>query len=260
MLRIVTLVKYTPDPTAEVGFTDDGTVDRAAVDGQLSELDEYAVEQALRLAESAGGAEVVHLTMGPADAAGALRKALAMGGDRGVHVLDDALHGSDVIATSRVLAAALGRLEPDAVLCGMASTDGGTGVTPALLAERLGIPQLTYARSVSLKDRTVQIERETDAAVETVEAELPAVVSVTDRSGEVRYPSFKGIMAAKKKPVETWSLADLEVPGEEAGLAAARSTTESITKRPPRQAGPKVVDEGEGGVALADFLAAQKFI
>ncbi|MEV4102701.1 electron transfer flavoprotein subunit beta/FixA family protein [Nonomuraea sp. NPDC049649] len=260
MLRVVTLVKYTPDPTGDVGFADDGTVDRAAVDGQLSELDEYAAEQALRLAEEAGDAEVTYLTMGPSDAVGALRKALAMGGDRGVHILDDALHGSDVIATSRVLAAALSKLDYDIVLCGMASTDAGTGVIPALLAERLGIPQLTYAQSLALKDRTVRIERETDVAVETVEAELPAVVSVTDRSGDARYPSFKGIMAAKKKPVETWSLADLEVPGDEVGLGAALSATVSATKRPPRQAGPKVVDEGEGGVALADFLAAQKFI
>jgi electron transfer flavoprotein beta subunit len=260
VLKIVTLVKYTPDLTGDVGFADDGTVDRAAVDGLLSELDEYAAEQALRLAESVGDAEVTYLTMGPAEAVGALRKALAMGGNRAVHVMDDALHGSDVVSTSLVLAAALRKLGYDLVLCGMASTDAGMGVMPALLAERLGTPQLTYARLLTLQGENLEIERETDVAVENVVAPLPAVVSVTDRSGEARYPSFKGIMAAKKKPVETWSLADLEVPAERVGLAAGRSATLSATRRPPRQAGPRVVDEGDGGTALAGFLTAQKFI
>ncbi|WP_343072978.1 electron transfer flavoprotein subunit beta/FixA family protein [Sphaerisporangium rubeum] len=259
VLKVVVLVKYTPDLTGTVRFADDGTVDRDAVEGQLSELDEYAAEQALRISEN-GGAEVVYVTMGPAAAAGALRKALSMGGDRAVHVLDDALHGSDAIATSAVLAEAVRKVGHDLVVCGMASTDAGMGVVPSMVAERLGVPQLTYARELTLAGDEVRIERETDAAVETVVAPLPALVSVTDRSGDPRYPSFKGIMAAKKKPVETWTLADLGPDTGGTGLSAARSATRSITARPPRQAGPRVTDEGEGQVALADFLASRKFI
>ncbi|MEO3855862.1 electron transfer flavoprotein subunit beta/FixA family protein [Acrocarpospora sp. B8E8] len=260
MLRVVVLVKYTPDLAGSIRFAEDGTVDRDAVDGQLSELDECATEQALRIADSTGDAEIAYLTMGPSGAVGALRKALAMGGHKALHILDGALHGSDAIATSRVLAEAVRRLGYDLVICGMASTDAGMGVLPSMLAEHLGVPQLTYARALTLTDEGARIERETDAAVETVVSSLPAVVSVTDRSGEARYPSFKGIMAAKKKPVETWTLADLGLAAEEAGLTGARSAIRSITARPPRQAGPRVTDDGDGGAALADFLATRKFI
>jgi electron transfer flavoprotein beta subunit len=260
VLRLVVLVKYTPDMTAGVRFADDGTVDRAAVDGQLSELDEHAAEQALRIADSPRDVEITYLTMGPAGAVAALRKALAMGGHRAVHVLDDELHGSDAIATSRVLAQAVRKLGYDLVVCGMASTDAAMGVLPALLAEHLGVPQMTYARTLTVGADRLEIERETDAAVETVASPLPAVVSVTDRSGEARYPSFKGIMAAKKKPVETWTLSDLELSGEPVGLGASRSATLTTTARPPRQVGPRVTDDGAGGAALATFLAQRKFI
>jgi len=244
--KIVVLVKFTPDLTGDRSFLTDGTVDRVSVPGRLSELDEHAAEQALRIKEASDGWELVYLTMGPDGAQDALRKALALGGDAAVHVLDDALHGSDAFATSLVLAAAISRLGFDLVLTGMASTDAGMGVVPALLAERLAVPQVTFAGRLTVS--------------ETVTAPLPAIVSVTDRTGEARYPSFKGIMSAKKKPVDTWNLADLGISPESVGLAGARTTVLSAVRRPARTAGQLVKDDGEGGRALADFLTAQRFI
>jgi electron transfer flavoprotein beta subunit len=258
--KIVVLVKFTPDLTSDRGFLPDGTVDRAGTPGRLSELDEHAAEQALRVQESAPGWELVYLTMGPEGASDALRKALSMGGDAAVHVRDDALHGSDAFATSLVLAEAIKRLGFDLVVTGMASTDAGMGVVPALIAERLGVPQVTFAGRLSVSGDQVEILRDSDTRTETVTAPLPAVVSVTDRTGEARYPSFKGIMAAKKKPVENLSLADLGIDPALVGLAGARTAVLGTTRRPARTAGQLVKDDGEGGRALADFLAAQRFI
>jgi electron transfer flavoprotein beta subunit len=258
LLRIVALVKYTPDLTGDRTFGPDLTVDRAG-SGQLSELDEYTAEQAVRLAESVE-AEITYLTMGPEEAGQALRKALSMGGDKGVHVSDPALHGADSLATSLVLARAIEAIGFDLVLAGMASTDAGMGVVPAMLAERLGISQVSFASSVKIDGSVVSIERETDSATETIEGALPALVSVTDRIGDPRYPSFKGIMAAKKKPVEMWSLADVGVDATLVGLGPAYSRVVSVAARPARQAGQIVKDDGDGGVLLADFLSAQKFI
>jgi electron transfer flavoprotein beta subunit len=264
-MRIVVCVKYVPDSTANRTFSEsDKTVDRAGVDGLLSELDEHAIEAALALAEAGDGVTVTALTVGPDGAPDALKKALQMGADAGVHVLDDAIHGSDAVATSLVLAKAVEKLsaaEPvDLVLCGMASTDGGMSVVPAMLAERLGLPQVTFAGSVELGSGTVTIRRDGEAATETVEASLPAVVSVTDQANQPRYPSFKGIMAAKKKPVETLSLADLGVEPSAVGLGAAWTAVESFAARPPRQKGTVVEDSGDGGTQLVAFLAEQKFV
>jgi electron transfer flavoprotein beta subunit len=259
-MKIVVLVKHVPDAASDRSFAADHTTDRAAVDGRLSELDEYAVEQALQVVEKAGEGEITYLTMGPEAAAEALRKALSMGGDAGVHVVDDALHGSDALATSLVLAAALSKLEADLIVCGMASTDGTMSVVPAMIAERLGVPGLTWAASVTIDGGTVTIRRDDDDASTTVTAPLPALVSVTDQTGEARYPSFKGIMAAKKKPVTVWSLADLGIDPAQVGLSAAWSVVDSVTKRPARQAGTIVTDDGDGGVKLADFLSTGKFI
>ncbi len=259
-MKIVVLVKHVPDAASDRSFADDLTSDRAAVDGRLSELDEYAVEQALQTVEKAGEGEITYLTMGPASAAEALRKALSMGGDAGVHVVDDALHGSDALATSLVLAEALKKLEWDVVICGMASTDGTMSVVPAMISERLGVPGLTLASSLIIEGSTVTIRRDGDDASTTITGSLPALVSVTDQTGEARYPSFKGIMAAKKKPVTTWTLGDLGLEPAAVGLSAAWSAVASVTKRPPRVAGVIVADEGDGGVKLADFLASGKFI
>ncbi|MYT35601.1 electron transfer flavoprotein subunit beta, partial [Streptomyces sp. SID8356] len=217
-LRIVVCVKYVPDATGDRRFADDLTVDREDVDGLLSELDEYAVEQALQIADGADDAEITVVTVGPEDAKDALRKALSMGADKAVHVEDDDLHGTDVMGTSLVLAKAVEKTGYDLVVCGMASTDGVMGVLPALLAERLGVPQVTLLSEVSVEGGVVSGRRDGDTASEQLQASLPAVVSVTDQSGEARYPSFKGIMAAKKKPVQSLDLDDLGIGADEVGL------------------------------------------
>ncbi|MET8811662.1 electron transfer flavoprotein subunit beta/FixA family protein [Streptomyces sp. NPDC004549] len=262
-MRIVVTVKYVPDATGDRHFADDLTVDRDDVDGLLSELDEYAVEQALQIAEDFDGdgdAEVTVLTVGPEDAKDALRKALSMGADKAIHVEDDDLHGTDALGTSLVLAKAIEKAGYDLVISGMASTDGTMGVVPALVAERLGVPQVTLLSEVSVEDGTVKGRRDGDTASEQLEASLPAVVSVTDQSGEARYPSFKGIMAAKKKPVESWDLSDLDIEAEEVGLDGAYIKVEAVAERPVRTAGTIVKDEGEGGKQLAEFLAGRKFV
>ncbi|MET8284432.1 electron transfer flavoprotein subunit beta/FixA family protein [Streptomyces sp. NPDC005132] len=259
-LRITVCVKYVPDATGDRHFADDSTVAREDVDGLLSELDEYAVEQALRIADGSDDAEITVLTVGPEDAREALRKALSMGADRAVHVEDDDLHGTDALGTSLVLAKAIEHIGYDLVVCGMASTDGAMGVLPALLAERLAVPQATLLSEVSVAGGQVTGRRDSDAASERVQASLPAVVSVTDQSGEARYPSFKGIMAAKKKPVDSLDLSDLGIDPGEVGLKGAWTAVEAVAERPPRTAGTVVQDEGEGGKQLAEFLAAQKYI
>ncbi|MGY0055490.1 electron transfer flavoprotein subunit beta/FixA family protein [Streptomyces sp. LZ34] len=268
-MRIVVCVKYVPDATGDRRFADDLTVDRDEVDGLLSELDEYAVEQALRIAEErrreGADAQITVLTVGPEDAKDALRKALSMGADRAVHVEDDDLHGTDALGTSLVLAKAIEQTGYDLVICGMASTDGTMGVLPAILAERLGVPQVTLLSEVAVEggpDGTVKGRRDGDTATERLEASLPAVVSVTDQSGEARYPSFKGIMAAKKKPVTSWDLSDLQIEADEVGLEGAWTAVDGATERPARTAGTIVTDdgEGEGGKQLAAFLTERKFI
>ena len=270
-MNILVCVKYVPDATADRKFESDYTVDRVGVDGLLSELDEYAVEQALQLKEKAaagdGGdeVEVTALCVGPEKAVDAVRKALQMGADKGIHVVDDAIAGSDYAATSLVLAKAVEKAGSDAkvdlVLCGMASTDGAAGIIPAMLAERLSWPQVTMASVVESQGDQVRIKRDGDTATEVIGATMPLVLSVTDQSGEARYPSFKGIMAAKKKPLETWSLADLGVDPGEVGLSVAWTEVEDTTERPPRSAGEIVKDEdGSGAKALTEFLASKKFI
>ncbi len=268
MTQIVVCVKHVPDATADRRFESDWTVDRAGVDGLLSELDEYAVEQALRLKEKADDPETVTVTavtVGPEKAVDAVRKALQMGVDQGVHVSDEAVAGSDAIATSLVLAEAVkkaaGGSVPDLVMCGMSSTDGSMGVLPAMLAERLGVPQVTLASVVETQGDQVRIKRDGDTATEVIGGTMPLVISVTDQSGEARYPSFKGIMAAKKKPLETYALADLGVAADQVGLSVAWSAVEDAQARPPRTAGEIVKDEGGSGAqALTGFLADKKFI
>jgi len=263
-MNIVVLVKYVPDATADRQFESDNTVDRANVDGLLSELDEYAVEQALQIKEKRAEeeVEVTALTVGPQAAEAAVRKALQMGADKAVHVVDDAIAGSDAAATSLVLAKAIEKVgKVDLVIGGLAGTDSMMSVVPAMLAERLGLPQVTQASVVETQGDQVRIKRDGDTATEVIGGTMPLVLSVTDQSGEARYPSFKGIMAAKKKPLETWSLADLGVDASQVGLDAAWTAVEETTARPPRTAGEIVKDEdGSGAKALADFLASKKFI
>jgi electron transfer flavoprotein beta subunit len=262
-MNIVVCVKYVPDATADRHFEADKTVDRDGVDGLLSELDEYAVEQALQIKEKSDDeVTVTALCVGPEKGVDAVRKALQMGADQGVHVTDEAIAGSDAPATSLVLAKAVEKIgSVDLVMCGMASTDGVMSVIPAMLAERLDLPQVTFASVIETQGDQVRVKRDGDTATEVIGATMPLVVSVTDQSGEARYPSFKGIMAAKKKPVETYSLADLGVEADQVGLSVAWTEVQDTTERPPRSAGEIVTDEdGSGAGALTDFLASKKFI
>ncbi len=267
-MNIVVCVKYVPDATADRHFESDKTVDREGVDGLLSELDEYAVEQALQIKEKSDNPEdtqVIALCVGPEKGVDAVRKALQMGADSGVHVVDDAIAGSDAVATSLVLAKAVEKIgtesSVDLVMCGMASTDGVMSVIPAMLAERLDLPQVTFAAVVETQGDQVRIKRDGDVATEVVGATMPLVISVTDQSGEARYPSFKGIMAAKKKPLETYGLGDLGVDSGDVGLSVAWTEVTDTTERPPRTAGEIVTDEdGSGAAALTDYLASKKFI
>jgi electron transfer flavoprotein beta subunit len=258
-MNIVVCVKQVPDTAVERTLTGAGTLDRASLDGLINELDEYAIEEGLKLAEAHGG-EVTILSMGPAKAAESIRKALSMGADKAVHVIDDGLAGSDALASSLALASALRQVGFDLVILGSESTDARTGVVPAMLAERLGVPQLTLASKVEVDGSQVTIRRVTDDGYAVVTGSLPAVVSVVEKINEPRYPTFKGIMAAKKKPVTTLTLADLSVPAGSVGLASAATWVEDFSARPPRQAGVIVKDEGDGGSKAAGFLAERKFI
>lgn len=261
-MRILVFVKYVPDAASDRTFTDDNVVDRS-VDGLLSELDEYAIEEALTIAEDADG-EVVALTLGPDDAVDAVRKALQMGADSGVHILDDSLEASDALGTSRALAAAVKKLhdeEPfDLILTGLASTDGSMSVVPVQVAELLGWPAATQASALEVGEGTATIRRDGDVSSQRIEVSLPALISVTDQINEPRYPSFKGIMAAKKKPLEEYELSDLGLAADEVGAAGAATAVQEITARPPRTAGEIVTDEGNGGADLVAFLAGRKLV
>src|ERR1700750_2310556 len=234
MLDIVVLVKQVPDSGTSRELSADNTVERGSASNVINEMDEYAIEEALKTKEAHGG-EVTILTMGPAGASESIRKALSMGPDKAVHVSDDALHGSCAVATSKVLAAALKTLNADVVFCGAESTDGRVQVMPHMLAERLGVAALTGARKLTVDGDTLTIERQTDEGYEVVTASTPAVVSGWDTINEPRYPSFKGIMAAKKKPVQTLSLADLGVSAGAAGLGGGHASGDVFRARASRQ-------------------------
>lgn len=267
-MKIGVCVKQVPDSWAEKKLNPaNSTLDRESVDAVLNDLDEYAIEEALRFVEANGGLEsgahtITLISMGPERATEALRKGLSMGADAAVHVVDAALAGSDALATSLVLSEAIKRGGYDVIFCGTESTDARMSVVPAMLAERLGWPQLTFAGEVTLNAdaKTATIKRTTEDGVETMSAALPAVISVIEKINEPRYPSFKGIMAAKKKQIETMSLGDLGVDASAVGLSAAWSSVKSFDVRPPRSGGIKVEDGGDGGTKLVDFLAERKLV
>jgi electron transfer flavoprotein beta subunit len=259
MPNIVVLVKQVPDTYSERKLSDsDFTLDRESADAVLDEINERAIEEALVIKEAHGG-EVTVLSVGPERATEAIRKGLSMGADKAVHVVDDSLHGSDLLQTAKVLAAAVQKVEgTELVIAGNEASDGQGGAVPAVLAELLGYPQLTHARKVEIDGNSVKVTRETDEGLTHLEASLPAVISVGEKINEPRYPSFKGIMAAKKKPVETLSVADLGV--DEVGLGSAWSTVTEAAPKPPREAGQRVEDEGDGGVKVVEYLVSQKLI
>jgi electron transfer flavoprotein beta subunit len=259
-MNIVVCVKQVPDTAVERTLrAEDSLLDRATPDGVINEIDEYAIEEGLLLAAAHGG-EVTILSMGPEKATESIRKALSMGADKAVHLIDDQLAGSDAVTTSLALATVLGRIGFDLVILGSESTDARMGVLAPMLAERLGVPQLSLASKVDTDGSAITIQRQTEYGYDKVEASLPAVVGVVEKINEPRYPSFKGIMAAKKKPVETLSLADAGIDASQVGLGASATEVVSFAKRPPRQAGTIVKDDGDGGVKAAEFLAAQKII
>jgi electron transfer flavoprotein beta subunit len=237
-MKIAVCVKQVPDTWAEKTLlASDSTLDREGPEGVMNEIDEYAVEEALQLVEAHGG-DVTVVTMGPAKAAETVRKALSMGVEAGIHLLDDALHGSDALATSYALAQVLGGRGFDLVIFGSESTDARMSVVPAMVAERLGWAQLTFAQKVEASGDTITIHRVSETGYDTIEGSLPAVVSV----------------------VETLSVADAGLDSSRLGLSAAWSVVADFAARPPKPAGTIVTDAGDGGVRIAEFLSEQKFI
>jgi electron transfer flavoprotein beta subunit len=261
MPNIVVLIKQVPDTWSERKLRDsDYTLDRESADPVLDEINERAVEEALLLKEKHGG-EVTVLSAGPDKATDAIRKALSMGADKAIHVNDPQIHGSDAVQTAWTLAGAIGQIEGvELIIAGNEATDGTVGAVPAIIAEYLGIPQLTHVRKVTIDGDTITAERETDEGVFGLEATLPAIISVTEKINEPRFPSFKGIMAAKKKEVLTFTLADLGIDPETVGVANAGTAVTSSTPKPPRTAGERIADEGDGGTKIASYLVSNKII
>jgi electron transfer flavoprotein beta subunit len=259
-MDIAVLIKQVPDTWSERTLKEaDWTLDREAADAVIDEIDTRGIEAALQLVEKHGG-QVTVVTMGPDRATEALRKALAMGVDKAVHIVDDGFAGSDALQTSAALAAAIRTIAVDLVIAGNESTDGRTGSVPSMLAERLGLPQITSIRTLEIDGGTLRAERVWDGGYSEVTATLPAVISVTEKINEPRYPGFKGIMAAKKKPVSTLGLADLGLDPATTGLANASTVVVDGAPRPARESGEKVADDGSGGTLVAEYLAAARLI
>ncbi len=259
-MKIAVLVKEVPDTWGDRQIDQSSKrVDRGG-DVVIDEINEKAVEAALLVKEANPGSEVIAVTMGPANAQDAIRKSLAMGADSGIHIIDDALAGSDALQTSAALAAALGSRGFDLVITGNESTDGRTAAVPAMLAERLGLAQLTFLRSLDVSGDVVTGERMTVGGHAEVRASLPALVSVTEQIAEARFPNFKGIMAAKKKPVEKLAIADLGIDAASVGGEHSYSVVTEVAPRPPRSGGTIIKDDGTGAQQLVDYLAAEKLI
>jgi electron transfer flavoprotein beta subunit len=260
VMKIAVLVKEVPDTWGDRGID---LVTKRVIRGKdlvIDEINEKAVEAALLVREANAGSTLTAVTMGPKSALDSLRKALAMGADDALHLIDDALAGSDAMQTSAALAAALAPRGFDLVITGNESTDGRTAAVPAMLAERLGIAQLTFLRTLTVTGAEVSGERLTEDGHLELSAALPALVSVTEQIAEARYPNFKGIMAAKKKPVETLALSDLGISAGDAGGANAWSIVDTVTPRPAREGGTIITDDGTAGTQIADYLANAKLI
>ena len=260
-MKIVVCIKQVPATTADKRYTDDLRLDRASTEAIINPLDEYAIEQALRLADSGAADEVGFLSMGPEAAAESLRRALAMGGETATLITDPALVGADEWVTAVVLAAALDKLAPDVALMGMASDDARGSLVPGAVAARRKLPLLSYGAELALGDGKARIRRLSAGGFDWIEAPLPVVASVTDQVGEPRYASLKGIMAAKRKPLETWSLADLGLTTEDLAGGALTQVTDA---RPPEAKPPteriENVSADDAAAKIADWLAARKLI
>jgi electron transfer flavoprotein beta subunit len=254
-VNIVVTVKHIPDPNVP-GEMDGDRLKRDGVQGVLDPGDEFGVEAGLQLKEALGG-EVTLVSMGPAPALEAVKRGLSMGADKGVMITDDSLQGADALVTARVLAAAIKRNEFDIVIAGVESTDGYTGTLAATLAELLDVPQITFAKSIEAQEGSLKVQRQTADGYHVVESPLPALISVTAGVNEPRYASFKGIMAAKKKPVEQLSLGDLGLDGE---AVAIKQSIAAQTPAEERKAGEVIQDDGSGAARIADFLKEAKVI
>jgi electron transfer flavoprotein beta subunit len=259
-MNVVVCVKQIPDP-ASPGKLDPDT-STLVREGKLimDESDSYGVEMGLQLAEQAGGGEVTLVSMAPNSETSGLRTALAMGAARAILISDPALAGSDALGTARVLAAAIKRAEPDLIIAATESTDGYTGTTPAQVAELLGLPSVTFSKKVTVDGTKVRVERQTEAGYDEVEVPLPALITVTAGVVEPRYPSFKGIMAAKGKPVDEVKVADLGIDASSVGLSGAGQEVVSVQPAEARQAGEIVVDEGDAYERVVVFLEKLKVI
>jgi electron transfer flavoprotein beta subunit len=255
-VNVVVLVKYVPEPQGTPTLGGDNLLVREGVDGSLDPGDEFAVEAALQLVEAHGG-EVTLVSMGPEVATSALRKGFSMGASGGVLVTDPVLRGADALATARVLAAAVQRSPFDLVLAGVESTDGYTGTLPMTVAELLAVPSATFARKVDVDGGALRVERQTEAGYDVVTCPMPALVTVTGSAAEPRYPTLKGIMAAKSKPLEQLSLADLGL--SEADVAATQRVA-SVSETPEKAAGTVIAAGDDAAAKVADLLAEAKAI
>ena len=258
-MKLVVCLKQVPATTAEKRYTADLRLDRDAAEAVINPLDEYAIEQALRLQEAGAVDTVGYLSMGPEQATEALRRALAMGGDEATLVTDGALAGADAWVTARVLAAALDRLAPDVALMGMASDDARGSLVPGAVAAIRGVPLLSYGSELRIDGAVARIRRLTATGYDVIEAPMPLVASVTDQVGEPRYASLKGIMAAKRKPLETWSLADL---GLSAGALGVRTRVLEVQPPAAKAATERVenVSPDDAATQIADWLETRKLL
>jgi len=249
-------------PASSVTIEIDSDTKRMKRKGVTHELDPAAasaVEEGLRLTEKHGGT-VTLITMGISDVTIGIRNALAMGANSAVHILDDAVAGSDTLATAKILAAAIKKQPFDLVICATESSDSYSGIVPGQIAYFLGVPPVTFAKEITIDNNRITIKRQSEAGYDVVESTLPALVAVSSGINEPRYPQLKGIMAAKKKEIKVYSAADLGFSGDQVGEKGAREKVLTIGRPPKRQAGKVVTDEGEGGKQIADFLAEIKVI
>ena len=258
-MKIIVLVKPVPDTWGDRKLSlETGLADRGASETVLDEIGERSLEVALSYADAHADAEVVVLSMAPAESAATIRKSLAMGAHSAVHIADEGLVGADLGLTAEVLAAAIRRTGFDLVIAGNLSTDGAGGVMGAMVAELLDVPNLTTLTSVLIGEGAVSGERASDGASMRVSAELPAVISITEALPDGRYPNLKGTMAAKKKPIETVSLQDLGIDPED--VTPSRSIVLGLSQKPSREAGVKIVDEGDAGHRLSEFLVQNRLV
>ena len=259
-MKVVVCVKEVPDASAPKRIDSQSFRLDRSVPGALNEFDTHAIEEGLRLKDAGGEGELVAVLMGPERAADSLRKALALGADRAVHVVDEALAGSDLVATSKALAKAVEREEPELVLFGQQAGDSDGAVLWAAVADRLRLPVISQAASLELADGKAKVKRQTEYGYDVIEAPTPCVVAVSDAINEPRYPSLKGIMGAKKKPQDTVSVSDLGLEASEVGEAGSRTEVYAVGEPPPRGESRRIEDDGDAAESILQYLSEKKLV